>query len=32
VQHELAWYTDNFDGLPVSFTTITEELKWLKRL
>lgn len=26
VQNELTWYQDNFKGLPVTFTTITEEL------
>jgi len=26
IQNELAWYQDNFKGLPVTFTTITEEL------
>ena len=27
VQNELNWYQDNFKGVPVTFTTITEDLK-----
>lgn len=27
VQHELNWYLDNFEGISVQYTTITEELK-----
>ncbi len=27
VQNELNWYQENFKGVPVTFTTITEDLK-----
>ena len=26
VQNELTWYQDNFKGLPITYTTITEDL------